>query len=525
MKYELFRRVPLNCGIWKKLKPVVTNKWLSLLLHSYLDENTKNRPSNWVSNQSDLSDSERRNLVAKGRSRLIAGTDYSAFDEGIWTFGHIASQLANRGVKTPIAKNKNGIEALADWWVRDRHESAVKAHHIVASFDGRITSELHRIGYPVDAMLLSSFHHTMSKYGARFYPSDTLGWIAGCHHDSAHVHIHALVHPTTSSGKLLRLSGLRDGEVGEDKFDFIRTSFNTRSRQLFVATTQQIEAPKEVDELTFNHWLLLSRHAMLSVDRTKPEATYLAAEKYSLLVDSRSYDQALNEASKEVETSFAIGTPSSPDLGGLESSWDAIIGSLNERRQNHYDTAIEVFKKHNSKEQYAPSFSSFQRPTPPPLHEYAAFASITSSTRVKELNDVLMARKSVSMDIRTEFNEALEKYQISVDQSRRDMDAIMVKTGFALSLIALETSMMKGVKPSYKKYTNDDNKTPKLLQPDAHKEAFAELEMAKLAASESKSHQPEDANLTPSIHACAYSPRFRELLVPQRNLCDISHSL
>ena len=159
------------------------------------------------------------------------------------------------------------------------------------------------------------------------------------------------------------------------------------------------------------------------------------------------------------------------------------------------------------------------------MHEYAAFASITYSTRVKELNDVLMARKSVSMDIRTEFNEALEKYQISVDQSRRDMDAIMVKTGFALSLIALETSMMKGVKPSYTKYTNDDNKTPKLLQPDAHKEAFAELEMAKLAASESKSHQPEDANLTPSIHACAYSPRFRELLVPQRNLCDISHSL
>ena len=555
MSFEEFSRVPINCGVWKKLKPVNSDKWLRTLLHNYLDEETKIRGIDWAETGAETTDEAHKKMLVEGKAPLRPDKDYAPLSSGIWTFGHVASRLSLKGVSPAQAQPPEVIKTLGDWWVSDRKDNAIKAHHIVASFDPRIAVELNRRGYPVDAMLLSSFHQTLSQFGARYYPNSTLGWIAGCHHDRANPHVHALLHPTDSNGKLLRVSGLKDGEQGEDKFQFLHKSFNTRARQLFVGLTLPREVTKTQQDLSLNQWLLLSRQAMLHAGPGSVDAPYAASDLLKRWLESRNYPEILEESSRETMAAYQLATPVSPDPVALGKRWSEIIDEWHVKTVKHTQTALDTFetvwhvktekpeptpqtyfgdawevkKGKSDKPQlvpaYAPVTSPATIPTPPSIDEYIELAGAGQARNPRDLNEAMQARRAQSERQRLAFNQALKRYRASIEQSRRDMDAITVQAGFAVAQIEMQAAVLTGKKPKFLEFSEPGKPVPRMLPTDARSEVFAEREMASLANVEAGYHQPEDPEALPSMLASSYSPKFRELCAPSRNLTDQSPTL
>lgn len=525
MSFLEFNRVPNNCGIWKKLKPVNSDRWLRILLHAYLDEDTKNRPEEWDQLEEDAPEPERKKAVAAGKAPLRPGKDFTPLSSGIWTFGHVAAKMNSKGLSLTKANKQETIRTVGDWWTHDRKDSAVKAHHIVASFDPRISSELHRRGYPVDAMLLSSFHQTISQFGARFYPETSLGWIAGCHHDRANPHVHALLHPTDSSGKLLRLSGLKDGEQGEDKFNYLHKTFNTRSRQLFVGLTLGGDVSKKQMDLMVNQWLLLSRQAMIQANPTSVDAPYAASELLRKWLETGSYQEHLASAARDATTTYQISTPAVPDAKQLGSRWSEIIDTWHTRREGHLSSAMDVIKVMKTGKEYQPTTSTISTPTAPSSEDYLQIAGQGMRSLPTTLVDALKARKAQSERHRIAFNLALKNYRASIEQTRKDMDAITVQSGFAMAQIELQVGVHAGKPPAFVEFSEPGKSVPRMIPSVSRSEAFAEREMSAIASTEAAAHQPEDPMATPSLLATDYAPRFRELTAPSRHLTDMAPTL
>jgi len=518
MTYEAFKRVPSCCGIWKKLKPINTDRWLKILLQNYLDEHTKLKAQSAKYAGLTAVDSERKKGILSGKP-MVPGEDFTPFADGVWTFGHIASEVAKRGISPTFAQPQETIRTVADWWVADRKKSAIKAHHIVVSFDQRISHELHRRGHPVDAMLLSSFHETVSQYAARFYPGETLGWVAGCHHDRSHAHLHALIHPTTASGRLLRMSGLKENEPGEDKFDYLRTNFNTRSRQLFVGLTQQPVVSAERAENAAEDLMLLARHAAKIGKLKLDDPIVFAVEQIASWTSSREYATRLKEARSSANGEYMLATPRAPNPIKVEAGWSEMFTKFTEGCDALFDTAIcavkTIIESRNSASSYAPDRSKIAVPLPPKIKDYNALVGMTPNEPNRVFEDVLEARRHASDLRRQKVNAALIAYESSLGVSSKTLDQIQIEAAASAAQIALYACLsleipftMRDAKPNVR------GQVPHAIPSPSNIENFAEEEMAKIASIEANLHQPEDPSAEPGLLATARSPRFRELSAP-----------
>ena len=529
MDYTAFSRVPVNCGIWRKLKPVDTERWLRTLLQAYINEETKALNRAGLAASTAGTQSARRGPIQAGTA-MVAGEDYTPFASGIWTFGHVASEASKRGLAVAYAQPEETIGLVADWWSHDRRDSAIKAHHVVASFDSRIAQELQVRGYPVDAMLLSSFHQTLSQYASRHYPGDTLGWVAGCHHDRAHAHVHALIHPSTADGTLIRMSGLKEGEPGEDKFDFLRTTFNTRSRQLFVGLTQQPKASVAGVAEAAKQMMLLSRHALKSFPEKPVDALSKATDKVADCLGSRGYSLSLEAAVTSASEEFLATRPSSPDPTAVKSFWSQFHEDFGKRRSAHLDCALDGFKvitdQRKGGANYQPVRSITSVPLPLLESEYCALAGMGGGKAVASLDEALTARRENSEHRRVEANRALLAYHASIDRARRDLDELQVRVAGASAQIALQSCVALGVPFSLIAKESEPGAGVQRALPSPDRVTFhAEKELGLIAAVEARAHAPADPGAKPGLLATDRSLRFRELASPAQQIHEHPLSL
>lgn len=516
MNYETLSRIPRYCAYWSKKKPVNTDRWLRTLLQQYLDEHTKTRPAGWGTSGVSVSEAERRERVASGQEPLLPGADYSPFASGIWVFGHVANKVAEAGKSPAFGQPQEVVGQVADWWVHDRREGAVKAHHIIASFEPRIAAELHRRGYPVDAMLLASVHQTLSQYAARFYPGETLGWVAGCHHDKGVPHVHALLHPATARGKLLRMSGKKDGEAGEDRFEFLRANFNTRARQLFVALTQQPEARKEVEKLSARQFMVLAYHAVITASAESMDSLSAATALLKHWTGSREYSQVLQEAVYSATAALHDEPSPGPEPDAVRANWDRVRASLDSARATTLEAGIAalgvVSSGRSSLNSYRPFTSPHASPAVPLVKQYYELAGRPTGKHVTNTLNAVLARRKESDRQRVRFNETLKAYRDSVEMAQAVLDQTHLRAANGALRLATIASTALHVAPTHLEVGIAPGKpTPHAVLSLSKTEAYAERELANIAMIEAAAHQPEAPGVHPSLLGSSHAPKFRQL--------------
>ena len=501
MSYQTFERVPKYSGVWKKLKTVKNGLRLAELLNSYLDERTKIRPEGYTP---------------------MPGANHVPLSSGLWVFGHLAKHLASQGVNVAQAQPQPVIEQLTDWWVENREGAVAKAHHITASFDPRISSELYRRGYPVDSMLLSAFQSTLTQYGARFYPGETLGYVVGCHHDTDNPHAHALLHPTTDAGTLLCVSSPREGEPGEDKFVFLRETFNTRARQLFVALTQERVANLPTPE-GVNQWQLLSQNAMLAAKPGSIGDTKAAADILREYISTPDIAEVIVPAVKTLTEIIEQGSKGLPTPERVTARCLSIEEEWRASREAHAALALKTHRLHRpspDRPRYSPLASPGVRPGFQGALGYSQLAAAGNGKNPVDIWDAQRARRKQSDAIRGEVTKVAKAYRESIRGQVSALDQLHVQIGFAAAQVEMGEAMAFGTPPTFL-----ESAMKRTLRTRAVAEQFAEREMLILAEREAVGHRPEDPSKTPSIFATVHGPRFRALSAPATHLTDLTPTI
>jgi hypothetical protein len=447
MRYHNFDRIPKFCGVWKKLTPVTKDRWLRTLLHAYVDETTKRgqmrSPVERLTAPKHVGSE-----MGPGSSALVPVRDYTPFASGIWVFGHLADRLAQGGTAVHLAQPQEVIETLSEWWGRDRADNDIKAHHVTGSFDPRIATELHKRGYPVDAMLLTSLHQTLAQFGARYYPDANLGFVVGCHHDRAHPHFHAVIHPETSSGEVIRFSGLKLGEAGEDKFKYLGSNFNLRARQLFVGLTHPVKPSHDSHSVAAKQWGLLCRQAMIEANPNSVDAPYVAADLFARVVNASDYGSRLAEVAEITKRHYLLATPAIADSDHVRRRWGEIRDDWDGKRVRVRETGRRTFAvmaEERLEPQYHPLCAPHSPPLPPTSLDYIMRAGEACHTQADNLPEATTARREASDGVRRRVNAALKCYRAAIEQARRDRDAIIVRTGFAVAQNEFYGSLNLGV--------------------------------------------------------------------------------
>ena len=484
------------------------------MLESYLNEETK-----LVNRTPDAS----RPPGGDARQKMVPGTDYAPLTKGIWLFGKVASEASRRGLPVAAAQTQEVVAVVSDWWVHDRQESAIKAHHFVGSFDNRIAQELQARRFPVDAMLLGSVHQTISQFGARFYPGETLGWVAGCHHDRAHAHVHVLVHPQTANGTLLRMSGLKAGEAGEDKFDFLRNTFNTRSRQLFVGLTQQSSVSPEKVRLGARHHMLLAHHAFKSFPDKPADALTNATRRVADWITGRDYATNLGAAVKSATEESIATVPQTRNPADTRAFWTHFHEGFERRRGAHLDTALAslsvITRRRANGPDYSPIRGSRTIPHPPTTGEYLRLAGLAEEGADGSVDRALVARREASEKRRLEANKALLEYQSAIEKGRRDLDEMQVRAAADVAQTALEVSAVFGIQNRLAaEAIRPGIDVERALPSDDRTIDLAERELTSISNVEARAHAPADPSAIPGLLAMDHSPRFRELVTPNVNI-------
>lgn len=483
-----------HAAIWKKLNIIKDDERLLKILHNYLDETTKIRPKNYV---------------APPGSKCVLPAS------GIWVFGHLASRLAKLGLKVETAAPQEVMRLLADWWVGDRKGSVVKAHHITASFHPRIVEELNSRNIPVDAILLSTFKATLARFEARYYPGETLGFVMGCHHDTTNPHAHSLLHPTTSNKTLLRTSGLKKNEPGEDKFEFLRKTFLAFARQLAVDLSKPSDSGIPPDPVC-NDWLLLSYAATISVTTEAADIASDAVENYRELLamaDVRSVAEIARIAASDSITSSTLKPPSATGLSRNQSNLEiASSGKWIQSCSDHADSALSAYRSSNepNDEPEGTLFSGDLRKS----------ADEEMTERSVEIWDWNLARKGKSAAVRKSFAASLARYRDSILRKRSLLDRVTVNAGYETARLEVVTSLHEGRMPEF---INPSRKMS-LISP-AEAERQIEAEWASESQREALQSKPE-AQTTPHPHlGSIHVPKFRALNAPANRILDREASL
>lgn len=191
-------------GIAKRTSTVVTTKYLSRLLMSYLDETTK---SNYVDPMSmDGASPSRADRIVKGLAPQKPGVDYVPSIPGVQYCGYLKEVVRSLFCRPQSVSHAEVLDRVLKWWIEQREASSVKAIHMVFSLDPRHGALAGELGIPVDNVLNSAVADTFSAFNDRHYPDSRIGYMIGFHHDKHHTHAHALIYPVTSSGQRINLS-------------------------------------------------------------------------------------------------------------------------------------------------------------------------------------------------------------------------------------------------------------------------------------------------------------------------------
>ena len=521
MRYHNFDRIPKFCGVWKKLTPVTQDRWLRTLLHAYVDETTKRGQMRSPVERLTAPKHVGPEMVP-GSSALVPVRDYTPFASGIWVFGHLADRLSQGGTAVHLAQPQEVIETLSEWWGRDRADNDIKAHHVTGSFDPRFATELQKRGYPVDAMLLTSLHQTLAQFGARYYPDANLGFVVGCHHDRAHPHFHAVIHPETSSGEVIRFSGLKLGEAGEDKFEYLGSNFNLRARQLFVGLTHSVKPAQDPHPMAAKQWGLLCRHAMLEANPDSVDAPYVAANIFAKAVNAPDYASALVEVADATKRQYLLAQSATADPVHVRKRWGEIRDDWEAKRARVSDAGRKTFAvmaEQRLEPPYHPLCAPHTPPFPPCSLDYIMRAGDASHTHVESIPEAIKARRAASDNVRRRVNAALKGYRAAIEQGRRDRDAVIVQTGFGVAQNEFYGSLNLAAPLDLAELVSAPNSPPVRMLPTLRNtESFAEREMAQITEREAAVHMPADPADTPSILASRHIPRFRELCSPLAEL-------
>lgn len=487
-------RTPRVCGVWRKFKPVSNDRWLKTLLMRYLDERTKG---------------ERTSVPEAGKA---VGDTHT----GIWVFGHLDTALRRRGTNFHNAEKKDVVEDLLEFWLRDRAVAAVKAQHFTASFSPSLLGLLRRKNLPEDAFLMQTVQATLVQFGTKFYPGRHLGWVASVHHDTDHPHLHALVHPTDSSGRLLRFAGLKKGEEGVDHFEYLREAFNARAHELYVALEHT------PSELGISHslapWLLMAREAYLQ-HLEQVQSGQVATPPSALhdrLLKTKGIGERVDSAFEKMRGHLAL----SPSLAQPEAEeqvtarFAAIKSGWRTTATNHRQTLQKIFEERRRCRGAIPPVVLDSDPSgriiPPQAHAYV-------SAKAKGLGEPMTVqekgaeRQRESKRHLERTKAAVKEYHLSATEVAHEHDDLVTFLAYLATKLGLQLATLTGTLPKVFGQLQEPKIYGRFLFSKDEKVAQAEEEIARIEEREAALHCPDNPEMTRPLLCFPHRPKLGQI--------------
>ena len=291
-------------GILHRLRPVTTWFGLQKLFNHYLDEATKLRAIAEAEAASTIAPGDYEKELREKRAPMRPGIDYvPRRGPNVTVHGYLREILARRFPDPDTVPQAELLDTLYDEWVNltcrrgDPHrpmrgDIVRKAIALVFSVNPVIAAQLTRKGVPVDSFLASNIHRTLRAFGAQFYPGESIGWVAGAHHDRPHPHHHVLVFPYTSGGHRLNISSF--AAVNVPGLGRTRIDYQGRLKQLYWEASRELyQNAGGGNELTEVEWNEAAADALVAVCA----AEHATRKAKGAPVD----DEALADAVRDIE--------------------------------------------------------------------------------------------------------------------------------------------------------------------------------------------------------------------------------
>jgi len=186
-------------AVWKKTSSPKDRRVIRKNITSYLCEHTKKGV-------------DAKAAIANNHPNCLKkGVDYLSKEEigRLRAFGFLREDVMRHTGQVPHQmKNDDLVEACLEVWEErlSRKNIQVVAHKYVLSLRPELCEVMAKTGHTADELLVSAVCETMRRYQEKYYPNQKIGYLMGVHHDKAHIHAHVMLFPTTSTGKLLRVT-------------------------------------------------------------------------------------------------------------------------------------------------------------------------------------------------------------------------------------------------------------------------------------------------------------------------------
>lgn len=156
-------------------------------------------------------------------NQLKQGLDYLTKEDSgrMRAFGFLREDVMRLTGQIPHQMDNDDLVAacLQVWETRlSRKKIKRVAHKYVLSLCPELCEVMAKTGHSADELLVSSVSELLRRYRDKYYPGEKIGYLVGVHHDKAHLHAHAMLFPTTESGKVLRVTD--EGEERGDRKPF-----------------------------------------------------------------------------------------------------------------------------------------------------------------------------------------------------------------------------------------------------------------------------------------------------------------
>lgn len=195
-------------GLFKCGSKIKSARGFRRITGSYLLDDTK---VNYVTPEAaSVGGGDYLRKAIRGEAPLRPGVDYKPGLSKVWSFGR-ANYPVYQSHPNPLAlSDQERLDRIVEWWVKDRSDAKVLAHHLIFSLDPRLTAALGEREatkrLPLDSLLIKCVGNALLEYQSKLYPRDQLGFLVGVHHDRVHAHAHVLVHPITANGRRVNFS-------------------------------------------------------------------------------------------------------------------------------------------------------------------------------------------------------------------------------------------------------------------------------------------------------------------------------
>ena len=186
-------------AVWKKTSSPTDRRVIRKNITNYLCEHTKKG----VDAQAAIANNH--------PNWLKQGVDYLSKEEAgrLHAYGFLREDVMRHTGQIPHKlKNDDLVEACLQVWEKRLSRKDIKrvAHKYVLSLRPELCELMAKTGHSADKLLDSAVRETMRRFREKYYPNQKIGYLMGVHHDKAHIHAHVMLFPTTSTGKLLRVT-------------------------------------------------------------------------------------------------------------------------------------------------------------------------------------------------------------------------------------------------------------------------------------------------------------------------------